>query len=153
MPQDKLHRSVQESIVTAVALVTDNNSIAIADQVKPEYFDAPYDRIILRCQEHRHRYKRAPGREHIDDIFADVLENDRHRDSDQYRYIIGQMIRQSDGLDTGYVKSLVTEFINLRLLRTGIAKAADRYNKGDGDVIGDVKEIFHSILREEWRDR
>jgi hypothetical protein len=147
MPEDKLPLSIQESITTAVALVNDDNATVIASQVEPKLFDEPLDEIISRSLDYRKQYNRAPGKQHIDDLFSDVLENTKHKLHQVYMKIINGMVRQADGLDTSYVLKRVSTFVHFMHIRIGLMEAGDRFNKGGDNAFDDLEAIFRRILR------
>lgn len=146
-PSDRLPSSVQESIATCIAIVDDRNSQLISKLVEPELFDEPYDDIVAACLAHRRQHGKPPGRQHIDDVFANVLEDEQHKRRSAYLRIIGALSAQSDGIDSAYVLTRVTGFVELRKLRAGLAHAVERYQEGGDDTFGDIEQIFRNTLR------
>ncbi len=144
---DKLPSALQESIATAVAFATDDNGVLISNTIEISTFDSPYDDIVARCIEHRKKYHRAPGKQHIDDVFATILEDKTHKQNAAYHRIITAMLRQADGLDTLFIASKVSDFTRIRLMRAGIAEAVERYQKGGEGVTEDLEAIFRKCLR------
>jgi len=148
---DKLPQAIQESIVTAIAFCSDDNSALISNLADPETFDPPLDDIAYRCLEHRRKYKRAPGREHMDDVFAHELEDKKL--NQQYYRLLQPMSANADRLDTTYVLNNISDFTQLRKLRQGIARAAEHYQshqkggKSSSEISADLKEIFRECLR------
>ena len=65
--------STQESIVTVLGFCTDDNSKWISQEVKAEWFDDPYREIVRRSLPFWEQYGTAPGSEHIDDLFGEIL--------------------------------------------------------------------------------
>lgn len=154
---DKLPQAIQESIVTAIAFVSDDNSTVIANLADPETFDPPYDDIAYRCLEHRRKYKRAPGREHLDDVFSHILDGDKNKPQyrEYYRLLHG-MSAIADKLDTEFVLDHLSDFTQLRRLRAGISRAAERYQKGGNnfaETSEDLKSIFRDCIRIQTRQR
>ena len=149
MAQDagKFKGSHQESIATAIAMVDDDNSSIIANMVEVELFDPPYDDIVARCVAHRRKFKHPPGKGHIDDVFAHIFEDAKHKSTGQYDSVITKMVEQSARIDTAYVLAEVDNFMRLRKMRAGIAHAVDRYQQGGERVMDDLEEIFRQNLR------
>ena len=148
---DRFPGSHQESISTAVALIDDDESALIANLIAPELFDPPYDDIIARCLIHRRQHGRPPGKGHIDDVFAFALEDRDHKAHNQYSTIVSKMAAHADRLDTKYVLSEVDTFVRVRMMRAGIAKAVETYQKGGPRVVEDLEAVFRENLK--IRDR
>lgn len=144
---NRLPKSMQESIATAVAIVDDDNTRIVARAIEPELFDSPLDTIITRCLDYREQYGRPPGKAHIDDIFADILENQDHKQHNLMDTLIRGMVRQSENLDTRFLAARVNEFVQLKLMRAGIAEAADKYQKGGPAVMDEIESVFRKTLK------
>ena len=144
---DRFSSSHQESIATAVAICDDDNARLVANLVATELFDSPFDDVVARCLAHRRKHDRPPGKSHLDDVFADVLEDPDHKQRQQYDNILSRMVAQSAKIDTGYVLSVVQDFTNQRKYRAGIARLVERYQKGGGALLDDIDELMRANLR------
>lgn len=143
----KFPGSHQESIATVIALLDDDNSTLIANLVEVELLDEPFDDIVSRCISHRKQHKRPPGKGHVDDVFAHIFEDKDHKSYRQYDAIINKMVQQADRIDTGYVLSTVSDFIRIRKMRAGIAKAVEVYSKGGPGVFEELEAVFRDNLK------
>src|ERR1700691_1275248 len=76
MPIDDLPPSLQESILAAL-LFDERSGAAIAAQVRPAIFDEGYREIAEKALDYRRRYRKAPGRAHLDDLFGKLLQPGR----------------------------------------------------------------------------
>src|SRR5215469_14089413 len=119
--------SVQESICTCIAFGTDDNAAFVANAVDVTLLDAPLNDIVARCVSYRKRYKNAPGREHIDDVFTQILSNGEDKRHNSYQRILSNMLRLERSLNTRFVADLVHEFNRRRNQRIAISKAAEIY--------------------------
>lgn len=148
-PEERLPKATQESIAATIVLVDDDNARVIASIVDPLLFDRPFDDIVQRAVDYRKKYGGPPGKQHIDDVFADKLEDDGddNKDRELYERLIVGMIRLSDNIDTKFILSRTSEFVRLKKMRAGIAQAAERYQKGGPDVFDDLEGIFRQTLR------
>lgn len=151
MADDELSTANQESFCTAVALINDQRAAIIASAAEEvlEHFDSPFDIIMGRCIEFRKEYKEPPGKGHIDDIFADILENPDHKlKSSVYRYL-ETAYRQADQLNLDYLVAEVDDFVILRKLRAAIGGSANRYQQGGKPrrTIDDVEQIWRETLQ------
>src|SRR5215471_744422 len=89
----KLPGHRQEDIATAVALSEDKNASWLANQIDDlTLFDQPYDDIVSRCLEYRKKYGNAPGRTHLDGVFAHVLDDPNHKQYKTYDRILNGML-------------------------------------------------------------
>ena len=147
MADDRLSVSAQQSIAAAVALVDDDNSTVIAGLVDPDLFDEPYDDIVARAVEHRRKFSRPPMANHIDDVFAHILEDRDHKQYSLYQSVISRLVAQSRGLDTAYTLSVIADFTHRRLYRSYLAQAVDRYQKDGPTTLDDVDAIMREALR------
>ncbi len=147
MASDKLSSSVQESIVTAVTLINDDNSHVIANLIESDLFDQPLNDIITKSIEHRKQNKSPPGKAHIDDVFAYVLENKSHKQHQIYYDIIRRMLRLADQLDTNYLLTQVQDFIWTKRNRTNIGLLAERYQKSGPGTLDDIEKLYRDGLR------
>lgn len=154
MADDKLSHSIQESITVAVALVNDNNASVIANMVETNLFDQPLNTIVARALEYRKEFNRPPGKQHIDDVLADIIEDSDNKLRQTYVRIIDSMVEQADGLNTDFVLRKVSEFNLMRTMRIGITTAAERYNQGGDNLTEDLADIFrqYSRLKQKTRD-
>jgi hypothetical protein len=146
-PTEALPTNIQASIATAIAFAADANGAIIANSIKTEYLDPPYDDIAERCLEYRREYKRPPGKGHIDDVFADILNNPNHKQYELYKDLINSMYDQADKIDTRYIVSHLTNFICIRTIRLGLGQAIERYGKGGVGVQEDINNILRRTLR------
>src|SRR5437660_11287425 len=147
MSDNRLSQSLQESIVTAVALIDDDNSIQISNLIEPKLFEHTFDDIISVTLDHRHKHKKPPGKAHIDDVFAYVLENKEHKQYTIYNKIIVSMIRQSDGLDTRFILSKTQEFIWIKQNRSNIEKLVESYQKKDPTILDNIESLYRQGLK------
>src|SRR5215467_4941912 len=102
--------SVQESICTCVAFGDDDNAAFVASAVDVTLMDPPLDDIVTRCLAYRKQYRKPPGKEHIDDVFTQILSNEEDKRHNSYKRILQSMIRLDRSLNTRFVADLVHEF-------------------------------------------
>jgi putative DNA primase/helicase len=145
---ERLPAKIQESLVTAIAFADDKKTCQLAKQIDVDLFDSPFDDIIARCLDYRQKYGEAPGKGHLDDVFSDIIEEDKnHKQHSLYNRIIDGMLRQADKLNTDYVFDEWAAFAQVRAMRNAISKAVERYQKGGEYVTEDVQEIFRAALK------
>jgi hypothetical protein len=139
--------SVQESITTCVAFGTDDNAAFVASAVDVTLLDPPLDDIVARCLSYRKKYKQAPGREHIDDVFTVVLSNKEDRRHNNYQRVLTSMLRLERSLNTRYVADMIHEFNRRRNQRAAIQRAAALYQDSPEDAADQIDTIFRQSLK------
>lgn len=143
MPTEEIPPSLQESILAA--LVFDERSGAtIAAQVQPRHFDETYREIAERVLAYRRKYNRAPGRAHLDDLFARVLVDGR---TPRLRRVLFGITELADGINGEYVVAQTQEFIRQQQLKSALIDANGRYEQGGEGLAQDVEAIFAGALR------
>lgn len=148
MPNSEaLSEAIQQSLVTAIAFIDDEKAEAISKLIDLELLDEPYNAIASECLNFRKKYKRPPGKGHIDDVFADIIENPQHKQQQQYIQTLRQMLGQSNQIDTNFLLDHLSVFMQLRRCRKGIEKTAQIYNRQGPNVLEELDEMWRSCLR------
>lgn len=144
--QDKFKETLQQTIATCVAFCDDENARAVSLMVQPYMFDKPLDTIVERCLNFRKKFGDPPGKNHIDDVLSDVLDNKEHQDHKLYVSVLNGMLSILDQ-NTSYILSEVNTFIKLKKVRDGITKAAVIYNQGGDNVFEELNSVFRQNLK------
>jgi hypothetical protein len=139
--------SVQESISTCIAFGADDNAAFVASAIDVTLLDPPLNDIVARCLSYRKKYKAAPGREHIDDVFTVILSNKDDKRHNSYQRILTQMLRLERTLNTRYVADLVGEFNKRRQQRVIIHRAAQIYQESAEDATDQIDTLFRESLK------
>src|SRR5215470_14262027 len=139
--------SVQESIATTVAFGTDDNAAFVASAVDVSLLDPPLNDIVARCLSYRKKYKKAPGREHVDDVFTQILSNGEDKRHNSYQRILSNMLRLERSLNTKFVADLVHEFNRRRSQRAAILRASEIYQTGAEDAADQIDTLFRESLK------
>lgn len=138
--------ATQESILTALAYKGKDAAILTAI-VSLEHFDPVYRLIAGRVIEYRGKHHEPPGQGHLDDIFADILEDREHKQHNLVRRTLVGMREQSEHLNLGYVIETVRSFVRVQTLKNGIMQAAERWQTEDKERIEDVERILNDTLK------
>ena len=147
MPEERLSQSLQESIVLAVTLIDDDNSAVISNLIDPSLIDEPLSDIVSTSIEYRKQYKKPPGRGHVDDIFAYVLENKEHKHHKTYHHFLKSIVSLEDKTNTQLILDKLQEFMWIRQNRTIIGLLADAYQKGGNDVLDNFETLYRQGLK------
>lgn len=144
MPDDSLPPSLQESLLALLAF-NDQHGTAVAAQVRPEHFDAPYQEIATKLLGYRREQGRAPGHAHLDDLFGWALE--RGDRAPRLRKLLVGINDLSRGLNGEYVAKRVQDFIRKQTLKSAIMRASELYQSGGDDHVAQVEQVLYSALR------
>jgi replicative DNA helicase len=118
-----LATSIQESLVTAILFITDDNTRLISRLIDLDWFEDPYRDITARCLEYWTRYNKAPESTHVDDHFAFVLADPNHKQHQLYNRILRGMLSISGSLNTVYLRNRLYEFARRQNLKRAIFEA------------------------------
>src|SRR5215203_5170649 len=98
MPDDNvLSGSLQETIITSLIYVTDDNTKIISKLVDLNWFEDPYQEIVEKVLKYWRANNVAPERTHIDDVIDFVLKDSTNRKYNLYHRIIDRL----EGLSSG----------------------------------------------------
>lgn len=150
MPRDEvLPISLQESILAALLFDERASGAAIAAQVRPQIFDEGYREIAEKALDYRRRYRRAPGRAHLDDLFGRILQSGRP--SRLRRMVFDLADLATDGQFNGeYVQARTEDFVRQQHYKAKLIEANSRFeqgDQGDGNLSDDIEAIFSSAIR------
>lgn len=143
MPRDDLPPSLQESILAAL-LFDEKSGAAIAAQVTPALFDEGYREIAERALAYRRRYRRAPGRAHLDDLFGQLLQPGR---APRLRRLVFDLAELGEGINGEFVVARTQEFIRDQRFKAALVQANSRYEQGGEDRANDIEAIFSKAVR------
>jgi hypothetical protein len=142
---ETVSRSLQESIVTLLALRNDKPTKIISTLIDPVWFEFPYREIVVRCLEYWKQYGNAPLA-HIEDIFDDILGNTEHRNFERYTKLFNNMLEEEPGQNSEFIKSRIYEFAERQILRKSIVEAAQILMKSENkDNIDKCKTILAKV--------
>lgn len=144
MSEDALPPSLQESLLALLAF-NDKYGTLITAQVKPEHFDAPYQRIATKLLAYRHEYGRPPGHAHLDDIF-DLGKTKGDQAQREWRLLAG-INELGKGLNAEYVATRVQDFIRKQTLKSAIMRAGELYQSGGDDHVAQIEQVLYGALR------
>jgi replicative DNA helicase len=121
--ENTLASSLQESIVTCLVYITDNNTRLISRLIELDWFEDPYRDIASRCVEYWLRYNKAPEGTHVDDHFDYVLNDSNHKQHQLFNRILRGMLTISGSLNTEYIRSRLFEFARRQNIKRAIFEA------------------------------
>lgn len=143
MPVDDLPPSLQESILAAL-LFDDKAGAAIASQVRPAMFDESYREVAERALEYRRKYRKAPGRAHLDDLFGALLRPGR---APRLRRLVFDLAELSGEINGPYVVSRTQEYVRQQHFKAALVEANSRFEQGGDNLADDIEGMFSSAIR------
>lgn len=148
MNEEQFSSSLSESLLTLISFITNERTKLVVHSLVPEYFDGPiYRDIAGRVILYWKRFNQAPGEAHIDDVFDHVLGDDSNRLKNTYQRLLSGMYEQSKSLNVNYVADRVFKFIRRQTLKSGVLKAAQRYQQGGDEVEDEVERILLDTVK------
>jgi hypothetical protein len=145
MPVDDLPPSLQESILAAL-LFDERSGAAIAAQVRPAIFDEGYREIAEKALDYRRRYRKAPGRAHLDDLFGKLLQPGR---APRLRRIVFDLAElAADGqFNAEYIQTQTEEMVRQQHFKAALVEANSRFEQGGEGLANDIEAVFSAAVR------
>lgn len=141
---EKLTRSLQESILTLLAVDNDEGKIA-AGLLTSKQFDETYRDIAERILAYRKKHGRAPGKTHLDDLVDDIISDESNKKHKQYIRILDGIVTNANSLNTKYILSRVQDFSRRQTLKSALIEAGELYESAATKE--DLVEQVETILR------
>lgn len=146
MTDDSLTRSLQESVLTLLAVDEVEGGIA-SGLLTANVFDDDYQDIAGRILAYRKKHRKAPGLAHLDDLLDGILGNPKHKQHKTCLRILQGITDQATGINGTYILSRVNEFARKQTLKAAILTAGEAYQQQDEDVVQRVETILHKALK------
>jgi hypothetical protein len=127
---DKFPTPVQESIIALLCFGSDAYAVAVAELLDPTFFEEPYRDLFQKALAYIDRYKKAPGKAHIDDVFGHVIHDPGNPKADLYRRLLMGLYRQSDDLNEQYVLDHVSTWKAEQTYKDLSIKIGRRFEQG-----------------------
>lgn len=141
---EELPTSLQESLLALLAFNREGGA-AVAAQVQPEHFDAPYQQIATQLLDYWRQYGRPPGAAHLDDIFGITLQSgDR---ATRLRRLLTGITGLANGLNPDYLVRRTRDHVRAQTLKAGVLRAGELYQGGGADNIAQVEQVLYEALR------
>jgi hypothetical protein len=99
VPIEEIPPSLQEGILSAL-IFDERYGTIIAGQVTPALFDEGYREIAERVLAYRRKYRKAPGRTHLDDLFGKLLQPGR---APRIRRLVFDLAELADTINGDYL--------------------------------------------------
>lgn len=145
---EKLTRSIQESILTLLAVDNEDGKIA-AGVVTSKMFDEAYRDIADRILTYRKKHGEAPGKTHLDDLVDDIVGDEQHKKHKLYIRILDGILSNADSLNTKYVLSKLQDFSRRQVLKGALLEASDLYESSANkeDFVENIEAILGRALK------
>lgn len=143
MAGQPLTDTLQESIL-ATLIFDEKWGAAIATQIRARDFDDPFREIAEKVLEYRKKYRKAPGRTHIDDLLSQLFSK-KGRETRTKRILMG-LAQMEKGLNGEYIANEVQTHIRKQKLKTALLEAGERFDQGGAELVPDVENIMQKAL-------
>ncbi len=138
--------TLQENLLTLLIFDNDHGQI-VFNLVSVEHFHGDYRTIAERCFDYRRRYGVAPGREHIHDLLADILEDKNNGKRGVLFQALDAMHQLSESINTEYVIDKANAFVRQQTIAKAILDSAKLLQQRKEGSVEDIEAIWSSLLR------
>lgn len=138
--------TLQENLLTLLIFNNDAGQI-VANLVAVEHFYGDYRTIAERCYEYRRMYGIAPGREHIYDLLADILEDKNNSKRGAMFQALDAMQQLAENINVEYVIDKANAFIRQQTISGAILKSAQMLQQKREQSITDIEALWSQLLR------
>lgn len=133
MRNDRLTSAHQENLLSCLAF-HDGAALVIRDAVDADLFSSEiYREVASACIEYLDQYGETP-KEHLPDLFADVLEGRDERRSELYSKVIDNLYFLRDTINIDFILSKLRDFVREQRLKKAITDAARDLQEGSTDL-------------------
>lgn len=144
---EPLQTPLQESIIVLLATNNEQGRVA-AGLLEASDFDEDYQEFAARLIKYQRTQNRSPGVTHLDDVFADIVVDTKHKRYRQTTRVMQNILENYESINAAYTLSRTQEFAQRQALKGGLIEAFNRYNQGnEEDLISDVQNILTRSLR------
>ena len=144
MMQQKLGSLQQENLVVILAF-DDERCKVIRNTVELDLFEGEYQEIVRRIYKYIDEYKEPP-KEHLADLFSDILEGDDKR-KNTYDSILRNIFESQDTVNVTYVMNSLTKFIRQQLLKNSVIEAGQLLLNNDPDALEEIESKLHNAMK------
>lgn len=147
---EHLSKFLQENIV-ALLLFDDTASKLISSVVTHSYFDGVYSDIVKRAMNYIEQYKQAP-KEHIADLFSDILEGDNKQKKDFYSEILFKLKDSSSSINNEYVINSLMAWLRHQELKLTIIECGRLFQNSDqaiDEIVAEAENILQRGIKKQ----
>ncbi len=117
MPIDDVPPSLQESILAAL-IFDERHAQLLPDSLPTNSLMKAIAKSRRRVLNYRRKYRKAPGRAHLDDLFGKLLQPGR---APRMRRLVFDLAELAEGINGEYLVSRTEEFIRQQRYKGGIS--------------------------------
>jgi hypothetical protein len=143
MPIEEVPPSLQESILAALTF-DDRYGAVIAGQVTASFFDEGYREIAEKVLDYRRKFRKAPGKTHLDDLFGRLLERGR---APRLRRMVFDLAELAHDINGEFLVARTEDFVRQQKYKSALVQANSRFEQGGEGLANDIEGIFTSAIR------
>ena len=146
MVDQRFALNLQQDIVTLLCY-SDQHGKTIARSIDTNLLEGDFRTVAERALDFWKKHNVAP-KQHIADLFTDILESKHDRRAGTYRRLLIAMSEVQATINADFVLRSMDEFIRMQRAKTIILKSAEQLDARGINGLQDVESMLNSFLRE-----
>ena len=146
MADDRFAINLQQDIVSLLCY-SDQHGKTIARTIDVNLMEGDFRTITERTLEFWKKYNVAP-KQHVADLFTDILESKHDRRAGTYRRLLIAMSEVQATINADFVLRSMDEFIRMQRAKSVILKAAEQLDARGINGLQETEDLLNSFLRE-----
>jgi len=143
--KDKLAKSTQENLITLLCF-DEEHSKTIRNAVDLDLFEGPYRDIASQAILYLDQFG-APPKEHISDLFEEVLEGKDRRKASLFERLLFDLYESRESVNVEYTIAGLTDFVRQQNLKVGIMEAASIIQSEQEGYLDTAEEILTRAMK------
>lgn len=139
-------QTLQENLL-ALLIYDNEQGQVVANLVDISHFYGDYRTIAERCYEYRRGYGVAPGREHIYDLMADILEDKNNSKRTAIFQALEAMSKLAENINSEFVIDKAMAFVRQQEISRAILDSAKMLQQKREHSIEAIETMWSKLLR------
>jgi hypothetical protein len=141
---ERIHGSLQENLLVLLCF-DDERAKFIRNAVPAELFEGIYNDVAARVYEFIDK-QGEPPREHVADLFSDVLEGKDKLKRKNYKTFLLHLYEARGRVNGEYVLSRITEHLKRQRLKEGLSSAVELVLREDDASLAEAETVLRKAL-------
>jgi len=144
----KLPQCLAENLLALLAFNPEYGRLVVG-YIEPHLFEnEAYRTLATRMRDYWRQHDKPPGKAHVGDLVADILQSPRNPHAAAYRTAItGMAVLTDAGINTNYVMEQLETFMRLQSFKHAILQSAEMIESRQHLALPDVEQLFSKLLR------
>ena len=144
---DRLSKSTQENLITLLCFSEEHSKI-IRNSVDLNLFEGFYRDIAAQAILYLDQFG-APPKEHISDLFEEVLEGKNRRKASLFERLLSDLYESKESVNVEYTMTSLTGFVRQQNLKAGIMEAASIIQSEQDGYLDTAEEILMKAMKKQ----